>query len=248
MKSNLRRISLGANLIKKNHIMKKLFVTFVLVVVSLVSALATETFKVKYVSIGSFDRGTEVICTNGKCFYSTRQRQFTSFFNSLRAGDIIEVEEYENNIMAIRKVGYEAPEGMTNGVIIPSNSYGYGTYGGVYGGAGAAVIETKNFGVSYDSYTGVNVRIGNGEKGFGAVNIPIRLKSKKARRTESAETVNATVTANPAVKVVSVDELAKAGNVNNVVKTAARTNTTKTTTTRSNTASKVYTASGVVMF
>ena len=239
------RISLGANLVKKNHIMKKLFVTFVLVVVSLVSALATETFKVKYVSIGSFERGTEVICTSGKCFYSNSQRQFTSFFNSLRAGDIIEVEEYENNIMAIRKIGYEAPEGMTNGVIIPNNGYGYG----VYGGAGAAVVETRNFGVSYDPYTGVNVRIGNGEKGFGAVNIPIRLTSKKARRTESAETVqNATVTANPAVKVVSVDELANAGNVNNVVKTAARTNTTKTTTTRSNTASKVYTASGVVMF
>ncbi len=237
------RISLGANLVKKNHIMKKLFVTFVLVVVSLVSALATETFKVKYVSIGSYDRGTEVICTNGKCFYSTRQRQFTSFFNSLRAGDIIEVEEYENNIMAIRKIGYEAPEGMTNGVIIPNNGYGYG----VYGGAGAAVVETKNFGVSYDPYTGVNLRIGNGEKGFGAINIPIRLKSKKARRTESAETVqNTTVTANPAVKVVSVDELAKAGNVNSVVKTAARTNTT--TTTRSNAASAVYTASGVVMF
>lgn len=227
--------------------MKKLFVTFVLVVVSLVSALATETFKVKYVSIGSYDRGTEVICTNGKCFYSTRQRQFTSFFNSLRAGDIIEVEEFENNIMAIRKIGHEAPEGMTNGVIIPNNGYGYGTYGGVYGGAGAAVVETKNFGVSYDPYTGVNVRIGNGEKGFGAVNIPIRLKSKKARRTESAETVqNATVTANPAVKVVSVDELAKSSNVNSVVKASARTS--KTTTTRSNAASAVYTASGVVMF
>ena len=227
--------------------MKKLFVTFVLVVVSLVSALATETFKVKYVSIGSYERGTEVICTNGKCFYSTRQRQFTSFFNSLRAGDIIEVEEYENNIMAIRKIGHEAPEGMTNGVIIPNNGYGYGTYGGVYGGAGAAVVETKNFGVSYDPYTGVNVRIGNGEKVFGAVNIPIRFRSKKARRTESAETVqNATVTANPAVKVVSVDELAKSGNVNSVVKTSARTS--KTTTTRSNAASAVYTASGVVMF
>ena len=224
--------------------MKKLFVTFVLVVVSLVSALATDVYKVKFVKIGTGDRGTELVCEGLKTFYAAkREFKLVSFFNSLRAGDLIEVEEYENTILAIRKIGHEAPCGMTNGVIIEGGN----TYGGVYGGAGAAVVETKNFGVSYDPYTGVNVRIGNGEKGFGAVNIPIRLKSKKARRTESAETVqNTTVTANPAVKVVSVDELAKSGNVNSVVKTSARTS--KTTTTRSNAASAVYTASGVVMF
>ena len=222
--------------------MKKFFATFVLVVVSVLTAMATDVYKVKFVKIGTGDRGTELVCEGLKTFYAAkREFKLVSFFNSLRAGDLIEVEEYENTILAIRKIGHEAPCGMTNGVIIEGSN----TYEGVYGGAGAAVVETKNFGVSYDTYTGVNLRIGNGEKGFGAINIPIRLKSKKSRRTESAETVQ-TVTANPAVKVVSVDELAKAGNVNSVVKSAARTNTT--TTTRSNAASAVYTASGVVMF
>ena len=179
-------------------------ITLLMVLVSVV-AFATDTYKVKYVRIGSYDRGTEVICTSGKCFYSVSQRQFTSFFNSLRSGDIIEVEEYENKIIAIRKIGHEAPEGLTNGVIV-ENGNGYGAYGayGAYGVGGAAVVETRNFGLSYDPYTGVNVRIGNGEKGFGAVNIPVRLTSKKNRRNSNYATVNnsGVVTAGPATQPV----------------------------------------------
>lgn len=174
--------------------MKKFMITLLMVLVSVV-AMATETFKVKYVRIGSYERGTEVICTSGKCFYSVNQRQFTSFFNSLRAGDIVEVEEYENKIIAIRKIGYEAPEGMTNGVIV-ANGNGYGGYYG--GGYGSASIETKNVGVGYDPYTGVHVRV----KG-NYVNIPVRIKSKKADNNGYATVNNSgVVTASPATQVV----------------------------------------------
>lgn len=172
--------------------MKKFMITLLMVLVSVV-AFATETFKVKYVRIGSYERGTEVICTSGKCFYSVSQRQFTSFFNSLRSGDIVEVEEYENKIIAIRKIGYEAPEGLTNGVVV-ANGNGYGGYYG--GGYGSASIETKNVGVGYDPYTGIHVRV----KG-NYVNIPVRIKSKKANNSGYA-TNNGVVTASPATQVV----------------------------------------------
>ncbi len=215
----------------------------ILAVVSLVSAFAADTYKVKYVKIGSYSRGTEVICEGLKCFYSVGQRQFTSFFNSLRAGDIIEVEEYENKIMAIRKIGHEAPEGMTNGVIVNNGAYGY--YGGAYG---SASVETKNVGVGYDPYTGVHVRV----KGT-YVNLPIRIKSKKSSNSTYTTANNGgMVTASPATqpnvkKTVSVDELVNANsNANSVVKaTPARSNTTTTTVTRS--ASKLYDASGRLM-
>lgn len=234
MSINLRRISLGANLIKKNHIMKKFFATFVLVVVSL-AAMAADVYKVKYVEIGDYDRGTTVYCTNSATFTTLHQRQFTSFFNSLRAGDLVEVElkPYTNNtILAIRKVGHENHNGMTNGVIINDGSYGYG-----YGyGYGSASIETKNVGVGYDPYTGVHVRV----KG-NYVNIPVRIKSNKKANNSNYTTVNngGVVTASPAtrpnVKTVSVDQLA-----NSVVRTSATVSTTKTVPARSSRKVKVY--------
>lgn len=184
--------------------MKKFFATFVMMMVCVLSVMATETFKVKYVRIGSYERGTEVICEGGKCFYSVSQRQFTSFFNSLRAGDIVEVEEYENKIIAIRKIGYDAPEGMTNGVIVGNN----GVYGGGYYGGGYASVETKNVGVGYDPNTGVHVRV----KGT-YVNLPIRFKSKNTNNNGNYTTANngGMVTAGPAtrpaVKTVKASDL-----------------------------------------
>lgn len=238
MSINLRRISLGANLIKKNHIMKKFFATFVLVVVSL-TAMAADVYKVKYVEIGDYDRGTTVYCTNSATFTTLHQRQFTSFFNSLRAGDLVEVElkPYTNNtILAIRKVGHENHNGMTNGVIINDGSYGYG-----YGyGYGSASIETKNVGVGYDPYTGVHVRV----KG-SYVNIPVRIKSNKNANNSNYTTVNngGVVTASPAtrpnVKTVSVDQLANITS-NSVVRTSATVSTTKTVPARSSRKVKVY--------
>lgn len=235
MSINLRRISLGANLIKKNHIMKKFFATFVLVVVSILTVMAADVYKVKYVEIGGYDRGTTVYCTNSATFTTLHQRQFTSFFNSLRAGDLVEVElkPYTNNtILAIRKVGHENHNGMTNGVIINDGSYGYG-----YGyGYGSASIETKNVGVGYDPYTGVHVRV----KG-NYVNIPVRIKSNKKANNSNYTTVNngGVVTASPAtrpnVKTVSVDQLA-----NSVVRTSATVSTTKTVPARSSRKVKVY--------
>lgn len=223
MSINLRRISLGANLIKKNHIMKKFFATFVLVVVSL-AAMAADVYKVKYVEIGDYDRGTTVYCTNSATFTTLHQRQFTSFFNSLRAGDLVEVElkPYTNNtILAIRKVGHENHNGMTNGVIINDGSYGYGY--------GSASIETKNVGVGYDPYTGVHVRV----KG-NYVNLPVRIKSKKVNSNYTTVNNGGVVTASPATRpnvTVSVDQLANITS-NSVVRTSATVSTAKTTTSK----------------
>ena len=210
--------------------MKKFFATFVLVVVSILTAMAADVYKVKYVEIGGYDRGTTVYCTNSATFTTLHQRQFTSFFNSLRAGDLIEVElkPYTNNtILAIRKVGHEAHNGMTNGVIINDGSYGYG-----YGyGYGSAAIETKNVGVGYDPYTGVHVRV----KG-SYVNIPVRIKSNKKANNSNYTTVNngGVVTASPAtrpnVKTVSVDQLANITS-NSVVRTSSASSVKTTTST-----------------
>lgn len=207
--------------------MKKFFATFVLVVVSVLTAMAS-THKVKYVEIGSFDHGTTVYCTD-RTFSSSIQKQFTAFFNSLQAGDLIEVEVKPNtydHIIAIRKIGHEAPEGMTNGVIVNN-----GTYGGYYGGAyGSASIETKNVGVGYDPYTGVHVRV----KGT-YVNLPVRIKSKKANNSNYATVNNSgIVTASPAtrpnVQTVSVDQLANRTS-NSVVRTSSASSVKTTTST-----------------
>lgn len=217
--------------------MKKFFATFVLVVVSL-AAMAADVYKVKYVEIGDYDRGTTVYCTNSATFTTLHQRQFTSFFNSLRAGDLVEVElkPYTNNtIIAIRKVGHENHNGMTNGVIVNDGSYGYG-----YGyGYGSASIETKNVGVGYDPYTGVHVRV----KG-NYVNIPVRIK--KANNSNYTTVNNGgVVTASPATRpnvTVSVDQLANITS-NSVVRTSATVSTAKTTktvTARSSRKVKVY--------
>lgn len=210
--------------------MKKFFATFVLVVVSILTAMAADVYKVKYVEIGGYDRGTTVYCTNSATFTTLHQRQFTSFFNSLRAGDLVEVElkPYTNNtILAIRKVGHENHNGMTNGVIINDGSYGYG-----YGyGYGSASIETKNVGVGYDPYTGVHVRV----KG-NYVNIPVRIKSNRKANNSNYTTVNngGVVTASPAtrpnVKTVSVDQLANITS-NSVVRTSSASSVKTTTST-----------------
>lgn len=209
--------------------MKKFFATFVLVVVSILTAMAGDVYKVKYVEIGDYDRGTTVYCTNSATFTTLHQRQFTSFFNSLRAGDLVEVElkPYTNNtILAIRKVGHENHNGMTNGVIINDGSYGYG-----YGyGYGSASIETKNVGVGYDPYTGVHVRV----KG-NYVNIPVRIKSKKANNSNYTTVNNGgVVTASPAtrpnVKSVSVEQLANITS-NSVVRTSSASSVKTTTST-----------------
>lgn len=176
--------------------MKKFFMAFVMMMVCVLSAVAGNVYKVKYVVIEGYERGTSVYCTNSKVLSSSLQRQYTSFFNSLQAGDLIEVEFKPftpDCIIAIRKIGYEAPEGMTNGVIV-ENGNGYGYYGGGYG---AASIETKNVGVGYDPNTGIHVRV----KG-NYVNIPIRFKSRRTNNTVASND-NVVVTAGPATRVVS---------------------------------------------
>lgn len=174
--------------------MKKFFMAFVMMMVCVLSAMATDVYKVRFVKIGTGDRGTEVICEGGKTFYAPlRDFQLRSFFNTLQSGDIVEVEEYENKILGIRKIGHETPNTMTNGVIV-ENGNGYGYYGGGYG---AASIETKNVGVGYDPNTGIHVRV----KG-NYVNIPIRFKGRRANNTVASND-NVVVTAGPATRVVS---------------------------------------------
>lgn len=211
--------------------MKKFFAICVLFVVSVLTVSAA-VHKVKYVKIEGIERGTMVFCTDGFKFGSGSNPRFYSYFNSLRAGDVIDVEVEPGTydaVIAIRKIGHEAHNGMTNGVIINDGSYGYGTYGGVYGGAGAAVIATKNVGIGYDPYTGVHVRV----KG-SYVNIPVRIKSKKVNsRNYTADDNGGVVTASSAtranVKSVSVDQLTSLTG-KNVVRTSATVSTAKTTT------------------
>lgn len=169
-----------------------------MMMVCVLSAMATDVYKVRFVKIGTGDRGTEVICEGGKTFYAPlRDFQLRSFFNTLQSGDIVEVEEYENKILGIRKIGHETPNTMTNGVIV-ENGNGYGYYGGGYG---AASIETKNVGVGYDPNTGIHVRV----KG-NYVNIPIRFKGRRANNTVASND-NVVVTAGPATRVVSTESV-----------------------------------------
>ena len=227
--------------------MKKFFMVFVLVVVSVLTVSAAVR-KVQYVKIDTQSRTTIVYFSDGSKIGSSNNEAFRGFFNSLRAGDLIDIEvepSTYDHLVAARKVGYETPSGMTNGVIISNNSYGYYGYG--YGGAGAAVIATKNVGIGYDPYTGVHVRIGNGENGFGAVNIPVRIKSRKVNNSNYTTVNNGgVVTASPAtranVKSVSVDQLTSITS-NSVVRTSAsadKNTTSKTAPARSSRKVKVY--------
>ena len=218
--------------------MKKFFIIFALLVVSVLTVSATVK-KVQYVKIDLQKRSTMVYFSDGSKIGTGNNEAFRGFFNSLRAGDVIEFEvepSTYDHLVAARKVGYERPEGLTNGVIV-SNDHSYGGYygGGYYGGAGAAVIATKNVGIGYDPYTGVHVRIGNGENGFGAVNIPVRIKSKKVNSNYTTVNNGGVVTASPAtvpnVKSVSVDQLTNITS-NSVVRTSATVSTAKTTTSK----------------
>ncbi len=179
-----------------------------MMMVCVLSAVAGNVYKVKYVVIESYERGTYVYCTDSKVLSSSLQRQYTSFFNSLQAGDLIEVEFKPftpDCIIAIRKIGHEAPEGMTNGVIVENNGNGYGYYGGGYG---AASIETKNVGVGYDPNTGIHLRV----KG-NYVNLPIRFKSRRSNENTAVYNDNVVVTAGPATRVVSTESASRQATV-----------------------------------
>lgn len=218
--------------------MKKFFAMFVLVFVSILTVSATVK-KVQYVKIDLQKRSTMVYFSDGSKIGTGNNEAFRGFFNTLRAGDLIDIEvepSTYDHLVAARKVGYERPEGLTNGVIISDNSYGY------YGYYGYASIETKNLGVGYDPYAGVHVRV-NGTY----VNIPVRIKSRKANNSNYTTVNNGgVVTASPAtvpnVKSVSVDQLTNITS-NSVVRTsvsADKNTTSKTAPARSSRKVKVY--------
>ncbi len=203
--------------------MKKFFIIFVLFVVSVLTVSATVK-KVQYVKIDLQKRSTMVYFSDGSKIGTGNNEAFRGFFNTLRAGDLIDIEvepSTYDHLVAARKVGYERPSGMTNGVIISDNSYGY------YGYYGYASIETKNLGVGYDPYAGVYVRV-NGTY----VNIPVRIKSRKANNSNYTTVNNGgVVTASPATRTISVDQLTSLTG-KNVVRTSATVSTAKTTTSK----------------
>lgn len=217
--------------------MKKFFATFVMMMVCVLSMATVR--KVQCVKIDIQNRTTIVYFSDGSKIGSSNNQAFRGFFNTLRAGDLIDIEvepSTYDHLVAARKVGYERPSGMTNGVIISDNSYGY------YGYYGYASIETKNLGVGYDPYAGVHVRV-NGTY----VNIPVRIKSRKANNSNYTTVNNGgVVTASPAtvpnVKSVSVDQLTNITS-NSVVRTsvsADKNTTSKTAPARSSRKVKVY--------
>lgn len=223
--------------------MKKFFIIFVLFVVSVLTVSATVK-KVQYVKIDLQKRSTMVYFSDGSKIGTGNNEAFRGFFNTLRAGDLIDIEvepSTYDHLVAARKVGYERPEGLTNGVIV-SNDHSYGGYygGGYYGGTGAAVIATKNVGIGYDPYTGVHVRIGNGENGFGAVNIPVRIKSKKVNSNYTTVNNGGVVTASPAtVPNVTVNQLTNITS-NSVVRTSSASSVKTTTSVKPRRTVKVY--------
>lgn len=174
--------------------MKKFFV-FLVCMMSVVSSFATDTYKVKFVKIGTYDRGTQVIFEGGKTLSSAGQREYTAFFNSLRSGDIVEVEEYENRILGIRKIGQEAPTTMTNGVIYDNDNYG-GYYGGYYGGS----YSSYGYGVG----GGFHVQLGSRKAG-AHIDVPVgtlvnavvgtvqAVRARKQARTAASQQVVTTV-------------------------------------------------------
>ena len=215
--------------------MKKFFIIFALFVVSVLTVSATVK-KVQYVKIDLQKRSTMVYFSDGSKIGTGNNEAFRGFFNTLRAGDVIEFEvepSTYDHLVAARKIAHEAPEGLTNGVIISDNSYGY------YGYYGYASIETKNLGVGYDPYAGVHVRV-NGTY----VNIPVRIKSRKANNSNYTTVNNGgVVTASPAtVPSVTVDQLTNITS-NSVVRTsvsADKNTTSKTAPARSSRKVKVY--------
>lgn len=212
--------------------MKKFFIIFVLLVVSVLTVSATVK-KVQYVKIDLQKRSTMVYFSDGSKIGTGNNEAFRGFFNSLRAGDLVELEVAPatyDHLVAARKVGYERPEGLTNGVIISDNSYGY------YGYYGYASIETKNLGVGYDPYAGVHVRV-NGTY----VNIPVRIKSRKANNSNYTTVNNGgVVTASPAtVPSVTVDQLTNITS-NSVVRTSSASSVKTTTSVKPRRTVKVY--------
>ena len=106
-------------------------------------------------------------------------------------------------------------------------------YGGYYGGGyGSASIETKNVGVGYDPYTGIHVRV----KG-NYVNIPVRIKSKKANNSVYA-TNNGVVTAGPATQAVRTVNASDLYNSNSSAVSAPARTTRSNSSTRSISVSK----------
>lgn len=255
--------------------MKKFFSIIVLLVLCVVSVSARRAYIRSVEVLSSYPYSVaRVNLSDGVSLQDTR---WSPYFVCCHSGDEVDYEVSGRSIIRFVNIDKEfarTEDGQLyrirrfdwgrklfrdcGGVVYGNAAYGVGgVYGSAYGVGGAAVVETRNFGVSYDPYTGVNVRIGDGRNGFGAVNIPVRFRSRKARTTTNDVVVNnSNVTTNRTavqtvrtsnVRTVSVDELVNANsNANRVVKAVpTRSNTTTTTVTRS--ASKLYDGDGRLM-
>ena len=244
--------------------MKKFFSIIVLLVLCVVSVSARRAYIRSVEVLSSYPYSVaRVNLSDGVSLQDTR---WSPYFVCCHNGDEVDYEVSGRSIIRFVNIDKEFAK-TEDGQLYRIRRFDWGrklfrdcvggVYGGAYGVGGAAVVETRNVGISYDPYTGVNVRIGDGRNGFGAVNIPVRFRSRKARTTTNDVVVNnSNVTTNRTavqtvrtsnVKTVSVDELVNANsNANRVVKAVpTRSNTTTTTVTRS--ASKLYDGNGRLM-
>ncbi len=209
--------------------MKKFFVILVMVLGIVVNVFSQDTYKVDLVKIGSYSRGTEVVCEGGKCFYSSMNPQYRNFFNSLRSGDIIEVYQYENHILGIKKVGHETPSYPNGGVIYEDRR---GVYGSYYGGS---------YGYGYGDEGRVSVTIGGRHGGF-SIDLPIRKKSKSSSTTTT--TTPSTQSTTTTSTVPSTTTTRSTTTTTSTVPSTTTTRSTTTTTTQTSDSSKEYRGEG----
>lgn len=153
--------------------MKKFFM-IIMMLLSVVS-LSAKKFVVETVKINA--TYTRIYCLENFTFDAGMDNEnIRMFFNTLRCGDVVELETYGNKVLAARKVGYQNLGRMTNGVVL-GDEFHQGYYG-YYGVGGSMSVQTKHVGVDYNPYTGVGVRIGGKHGGF-SVNLPVRVKSSR---------------------------------------------------------------------
>lgn len=175
--------------------MKKSIIISVVMLFVCVANIFAGTYKVRLVNIRDYSHGVELVCEGGKCIYSmpnTKNYRFYGFITSLRSGDIIEVEEWENQLMGIRKIGHETPSYQCNGGVV-DNRGGWYIGGGYYGGSAHVGYTSKDgrTNVGVGTYTNGNgskvVEVGGTVAGFH-FNLPVSVKKKSTRTTPTTAT------------------------------------------------------------
>jgi len=157
--------------------------------VTVVNASA-DLHKVRYVKYGEMG-SSEVVCNDFtfSIHHTKSTWRFRNFFNSLRSGDIIDVEMIEGTVINVKKVGHETPE-YSNGGRVYTGHRGY--YGGGYGSAHVGYTSRDgrtNIGVgSYRNYDGSTTVVVGGDVAGLHLELPVTLKKKSSKKTSSRAT------------------------------------------------------------